>query len=140
MFLCCVIESHVVFHCFLMCILFMKDDRVTTSSLSSGTYSATGSVQIQPPGTLVSLLRRGLSWPRRASRAVCVLPRRLFGSVCESFTAVGSHVRSYSHDYVFLYELLSLGCPLLCMMHEVLGQIYQEPQLAQQQLTAHQFM
>lgn len=46
---------------------------------------------------------------------------------------MGSHVRSYSHDYVFLYELLSLGCPLLCMMHEVLGQIYREPQLAQQQ-------
>lgn len=107
--------------------------------MDSGSYSATGSIQTQPQGTLVSLLRRGLSWPRRASRAVCVLPRRLFGSVCESFTAVGSHVRSYSHDYVFLYELLSLGCPLLCMMHEVLGQIYQEPQLAQQQLLGHQF-
>ena len=44
---------------------------------------------------------------------------------------MGSHIRSYSHDYVFLYELLSLGFPLLCMMHEMLGQIYQEPQLAQ---------
>uniref|UniRef100_A0A665T9N7 F-actin monooxygenase n=1 Tax=Echeneis naucrates TaxID=173247 RepID=A0A665T9N7_ECHNA len=106
--------------------------RVTPLSLDSGSYSATGGVQMHPPGTLVSLLRRGLSWPRRASRAVCVLPRRLLESVCESFTAVGSHVRSYSHDYVFLYELLSLGCPLLCMMHEVLGQIYQEPQLVQQ--------
>ncbi|XP_030281730.1 F-actin-monooxygenase mical2b isoform X3 [Sparus aurata] len=31
------------------------DDRVTTSSLSSGTYSATGSVQIQPPGGASSL-------------------------------------------------------------------------------------
>uniref|UniRef100_A0A665TIT3 F-actin monooxygenase n=1 Tax=Echeneis naucrates TaxID=173247 RepID=A0A665TIT3_ECHNA len=111
--------------------------RVTPLSLDSGSYSATGGVQMHPPGTLVSLLRRGLSWPRRASRAVCVLPRRLLESVCESFTAVGSHVRSYSHDYVFLYELLSLGCPLLCMMHEVLGQIYQEPQLVQQQLGGH---
>uniref|UniRef100_A0A3Q3X3T4 F-actin monooxygenase n=1 Tax=Mola mola TaxID=94237 RepID=A0A3Q3X3T4_MOLML len=83
--------------------------------------------EIQPPGTLVSLLRRGLNWPRCAGRAMCVLPGRLCESVCESFTAVGSHVRSRSHDYVFLYELLSLGCPLLCMMHEVLGQIYQEP-------------
>lgn len=97
----------------------------------------TDSVQIQPPGTLVSLLRRGLSWPRRASRAVCVLPRRLFGSVCESFTAAGSHVRSHSHDYEFMYELLSLGGPLLCMMHEVLGQMYQENQLARQQLIGY---
>uniref|UniRef100_A0A8D3B1J0 F-actin monooxygenase n=1 Tax=Scophthalmus maximus TaxID=52904 RepID=A0A8D3B1J0_SCOMX len=111
--------------------------RATPSSLDGGSYSANGGgVQLRPPaGTLVSLLRRGLSWPRRASRAVCVLPRRLLESVCGSFAAVGWHVRSYSHDYVFLYELLSLGCPLLCMMHEVLGQIYrEEPQLARQQL------
>lgn len=111
----------------------MQVDRVPPSSSDAGSYSATGSVQSQPPGTLVSLLRRGLSWPRRASQAVCVLPRRLVGSVCESLAAVASHVRSCSHDYVFLYELLSVGCPLLCMMHEVLGQMYQEPQLAQQQ-------
>lgn len=103
--------------------------------MDSGSYSVMDGVQIQPPGTLVSLLRRGLNWPRCAGRAMCVLPGRLCESVCESFTAVGSHVRSRSHDYVFLYELLSLGCPLLCMMHEVLGQIYQEPQLAQLQLT-----
>ncbi|KAK5602267.1 Protein-methionine sulfoxide oxidase mical2b [Crenichthys baileyi] len=102
------------------------------SPMDSGICSTTGG--IQPAGTLVSLLKRGLSWPRRASRAVCVLPQQLLGSVCESITAVGSHVRSYSQDYIFLFELLSLGCPLLCMMHEMLGQIYQEPQLAQQQI------
>uniref|UniRef100_A0A7N6BQS5 F-actin monooxygenase n=1 Tax=Anabas testudineus TaxID=64144 RepID=A0A7N6BQS5_ANATE len=97
------------------------------SSLDNGSYSSSGSVQIQLPGTLVSLLRRGLSWPRQASQAACVLPARLLEKACKSFTAVGSHVRSHSHDYVFLYELLSMGCPLLRMMHEVLGQIYQEP-------------
>lgn len=111
----------------------MQEDqrRVTPSSLDGGSYAASGGVQTHSPGTVVSLLRRGLSWPRRASRAVCVLPRRLLESVCESVAAAGSHVRSYSQDYVFLYELLSLGGPLLCMMHEVLGQIYREPQLAQ---------
>uniref|UniRef100_I3JY97 F-actin monooxygenase n=1 Tax=Oreochromis niloticus TaxID=8128 RepID=I3JY97_ORENI len=105
--------------------------RVAPSSMDGGSYTTatTGNTQLQPPGTLVSLLRRGLSLPRRASRAVCVLPQQLLGSVCESFSAVGSHVRSYSHDYVLLFELLSLGCPLLYMMHEVLGQIYQEPQM-----------
>lgn len=121
--------------------MFLQEDqsRGAASSAGSGSYSAPGGVQIQPAGTLVSLLRRGLSWPRRASRAVCVLPRRLVGSVCESFTAAGSHVRSRSHDYAFLYELLSLGCPLLCMMHEVLGQMYLEAQLEQRQLIGHQF-
>ena len=109
----------------------MQDDqnRATPVSLGGGSYSTAGSGQTHPPGTLVSLLRRGLSWPRRASRAVCVLPGRLLESVCGSVSAVGSHVRSCSQDYEFLYELLSLGCPLLCMMHEVLGQISQEPQL-----------
>uniref|UniRef100_A0AAQ5YZJ4 F-actin monooxygenase n=1 Tax=Amphiprion ocellaris TaxID=80972 RepID=A0AAQ5YZJ4_AMPOC len=108
--------------------------RAASSSLDSGSFSAASSVQIQPSGTLVSLLRRGLSWPRRASRAVCLLPRRLLGNVCDSVAAIRSHVRSYSQDYVFLYELLSLGGPLLCMMHEVLAQIYQEHRLAQRQL------
>uniref|UniRef100_A0A667ZRD7 F-actin monooxygenase n=1 Tax=Myripristis murdjan TaxID=586833 RepID=A0A667ZRD7_9TELE len=95
-------------------------------------------LQIQPPGTLVSLLRRGLSWPRRAGQAACVLPQQLFRCVCESLTAVGSHLRSRSDDYMFSYELLSLGLPLLCMMHELLGHIYHESQLAQQQPFSHQ--
>uniref|UniRef100_A0A8C2Z8X6 F-actin monooxygenase n=1 Tax=Cyclopterus lumpus TaxID=8103 RepID=A0A8C2Z8X6_CYCLU len=115
-----------------------EDQRCATpSSADTGGFSASGGVQLQPPGTLVSLLRRGLSWPRRASRAVCVLSRRLWGGARECLSAAVRHARSCSHDYAFLYELLSLGCPLLCMMHEVLGQMSQEPPLARQQLIGH---
>lgn len=98
--------------------------------LDSGSYTSMADVQTLPPGTLVSLLRRGLSWPRHASQTVCVLSGRLFGSLRDSLTAVDFHVRSNLQDYVFLYELLSLGGPLLFMMHQVLPQIYKEPQLA----------
>uniref|UniRef100_A0A3B5QIR6 F-actin monooxygenase n=1 Tax=Xiphophorus maculatus TaxID=8083 RepID=A0A3B5QIR6_XIPMA len=121
-----------IFFAFLSGFLQENLSHLKPSSMDSGICSTTGAVQ--PAGTLVSLIKRGLSWPRRAGRAVCVLPQQLLGSVCESITAVGSHVRSYSQDYIFLFELLSLGCPLLCMMHEMLGQIYQESQLAQQQI------
>uniref|UniRef100_A0A667ZRD1 F-actin monooxygenase n=1 Tax=Myripristis murdjan TaxID=586833 RepID=A0A667ZRD1_9TELE len=74
----------------------------------------------------------------RRRMAACVLPQQLFRCVCESLTAVGSHLRSRSDDYMFSYELLSLGLPLLCMMHELLGHIYHESQLAQQQPFSHQ--
>ncbi|XP_019733686.1 F-actin-monooxygenase mical2b isoform X2 [Hippocampus comes] len=109
-----------------------KEDhsRITDLVLEKGRNPVASGIQTQPPGTLVSLLRQGLSWPRHASRAVCVIPGHLLGSVRESFAAVGTHVRSYSHDYVFLFELLGMGCSLLCVMHEVLGQISQEAQLA----------
>uniref|UniRef100_A0A3Q2Z0P2 F-actin monooxygenase n=1 Tax=Hippocampus comes TaxID=109280 RepID=A0A3Q2Z0P2_HIPCM len=105
-------------------------EHVAAAALASG-------IQTQPPGTLVSLLRQGLSWPRHASRAVCVIPGHLLGSVRESFAAVGTHVRSYSHDYVFLFELLGMGCSLLCVMHEVLGQISQEAHVCLPQLLHH---
>lgn len=115
-----------------MLLFLFQEDRghAKPSPLDGGIGSPAGSAQMRPPGTLVSLLRRSLSWPQQAGWAVCLLPGRLWGGVCGSFTAVGSHLSSSSHEYVSLFELLSLGCPLLCMMFEVLGQIYREPQLA----------
>ncbi|CAL8262446.1 unnamed protein product [Merluccius merluccius] len=85
----------------------------TSSSLSSSRatngYSA-GGLHAPPSGTLVSLLRRGLSWPRRAGHAVCVLPARVLGCVCESASAVRAHLSGRSEDYMFLFSPLFL-CP-----------------------------
>ena len=50
------------------------------------------------------------------------------GHVCETASAVRAHLSSRSEDYVFLCELLSLGLGLVCSMHQVLGQMYQEAQ------------
>ncbi|XP_061677726.1 F-actin-monooxygenase mical2b isoform X2 [Syngnathoides biaculeatus] len=59
-----------------------KEDHscVTSLVLDNGRNSVTSGIQIQPSGTLVSLLRRGLSGPRHASRAVCVIPGHLLGN------------------------------------------------------------
>lgn len=43
----------------------------------------------------------------------------------------GLHLIDHSEDYGFLYELLSLGMPLLSILHELLGQMYMEAEQPQ---------
>ncbi|XP_035642863.2 F-actin-monooxygenase mical2b isoform X13 [Oncorhynchus keta] len=82
--------------------------------------------QSQSPGTISSRLRKCLSWPLSVTRAVCDSPRLLSRWVHGTAQAVGLHFRANVEDYVFLYELLSLGVPLLFMLQEVLLQMYSE--------------
>uniref|UniRef100_A0A8C8IM43 F-actin monooxygenase n=1 Tax=Oncorhynchus tshawytscha TaxID=74940 RepID=A0A8C8IM43_ONCTS len=88
--------------------------------------STMGSLQSQPPGTLCSFLRRSLRWPLHAGQSVCGTPHRLACWVHGAVSQARRHLRERSEDYGFLYELLSLGLPLLSMLHELLGQIYME--------------
>uniref|UniRef100_A0A8C7RFE3 F-actin monooxygenase n=1 Tax=Oncorhynchus mykiss TaxID=8022 RepID=A0A8C7RFE3_ONCMY len=85
-----------------------------------------GNYDSQPPGTLCSFLRRSLRWPLHAGQSVCGTPHRLACWVHGAVSQAGHHLRDRSEDYGFLYELLSLGLPLLSMLHELLGQIYME--------------
>lgn len=77
-----------------------------------------------PPGTLTSLLRKGLSWPLSLTRAVCGAPSQLSTWLRHCIGALGIHVRANGQDYAFLYELLSVGLPLLLVLQEVLLQMY----------------
>uniref|UniRef100_A0A8C7JLW9 F-actin monooxygenase n=1 Tax=Oncorhynchus kisutch TaxID=8019 RepID=A0A8C7JLW9_ONCKI len=86
----------------------------------------TEGLQGQSPGTFSSRLRKSLSWPLSVTRAVCDSPRLLSRWVHGTAQAVGLHFRANVQDYVFLYELLSLGVPLLFMLQEVLLQMYSE--------------
>uniref|UniRef100_A0A673Z3K9 F-actin monooxygenase n=1 Tax=Salmo trutta TaxID=8032 RepID=A0A673Z3K9_SALTR len=86
----------------------------------------TEGLQSQSPGTFSSRLRKSLSWPLSVTRAVCDSPRRLSRWVHGTAQAVALHFRANVQDYVFLYELLSLGVPLLFMIQEVLLQMYSE--------------
>ncbi|CDQ76830.1 unnamed protein product [Oncorhynchus mykiss] len=99
---------------------------LTSSPDGSDPNSTTGSLQSQPPGTLCSFLRRSLRWPLHAGQSVCGTPHRLACWVHGAVSQAGHHLRDRSEDYGFLYELLSLGLPLLSMLHELLGQIYME--------------
>lgn len=80
----------------------------------------------QSAGTLSSLLRKSLSWPLRVTRAVCASPRRLSRWLHGTALTLGVHLRANAQDYAFLYELLSLGLPLLLSMQEVVLQMYTE--------------
>uniref|UniRef100_A0A673YXR2 F-actin monooxygenase n=1 Tax=Salmo trutta TaxID=8032 RepID=A0A673YXR2_SALTR len=97
----------------------------------SDPYSATDSLQSQPSGTLSSFLRRSLRWPLHAGRAVCGKPCQLARWVHGAVGQAGLHLIDHSEDYGFLYELLSLGMPLLSILHELLGQMYMEAEQPQ---------
>ncbi|XP_045070031.1 F-actin-monooxygenase MICAL2-like isoform X1 [Coregonus clupeaformis] len=86
----------------------------------------TDDLQSQSPGTFSSRLRKSLSWPLSVTRAVCDSPRRLSRWVHGTAQAMGLHLRANVQDYAFLYELLSLGVPLLFILQEVLLQMYSE--------------
>ena len=99
----------------------------TTSQTSNGvTPQMTDRTQRQSAGTLRSRLRKSLSWPLSVTRAVCDSPRRLSRWLHGTAHALGVHLRANAQDYAFLYELLTLGLPLLLSMQEVLLQMYTE--------------
>ncbi|XP_028811773.1 F-actin-monooxygenase MICAL2 isoform X6 [Denticeps clupeoides] len=77
-------------------------------------------------GTLPSLLRKSLSWPVHATQSVLAMPQRLSCWMRGALRAAGLHLRDNAEDYTFLYELLSLGVPLLYSMQEVLLQMHVE--------------
>uniref|UniRef100_A0AAY5EFT2 F-actin monooxygenase n=1 Tax=Electrophorus electricus TaxID=8005 RepID=A0AAY5EFT2_ELEEL len=89
----------------------------------SGGYSAMSSLQSQPPGTPSSLPRHTLQWPLQVGLWLDAMPRRLARWMHGVAQALGARLRERWDDYVFLYELLSIGLPLLFALQEVVGQI-----------------
>ncbi|XP_056134215.1 F-actin-monooxygenase MICAL2 isoform X2 [Lampris incognitus] len=85
----------------------------------------------EPPGrgatgTLTSFLQNGVRLSRSVSRTVCDAPRLLSLWVQSKARAIRVHVRDNTHDYAFLYELLSVGVPLLLAFQDVLLQMFNE--------------
>ncbi|KAI4891419.1 hypothetical protein NFI96_026956 [Prochilodus magdalenae] len=80
----------------------------------------------QSPGTLSSVLKRSLQWPLHASRAVCAMPHRVANWLGGKVRDAGLHLRENAEDYAYLYELLSVGLPLLAALHELLLQLQAE--------------
>ncbi|XP_036442204.1 F-actin-monooxygenase MICAL2 isoform X9 [Colossoma macropomum] len=83
----------------------------------------------QSPGTLTSVLKRSLHWSLHVSRTVCAMPRRVANWLGGKVRDGGRHLRDNAEDYAFLYELLSVGLPLLVAMHELLLQLQAEATL-----------
>ncbi|XP_037401269.1 F-actin-monooxygenase MICAL2 isoform X11 [Pygocentrus nattereri] len=83
----------------------------------------------QSPGTLSSVLKRSLHWSLHVSRTVCAMPHRVASWLGGKVRVGGRHLRDNAEDYAFLYELLSVGLPLLVAMHELLLQLQAEATL-----------
>uniref|UniRef100_A0A673YZM8 F-actin monooxygenase n=1 Tax=Salmo trutta TaxID=8032 RepID=A0A673YZM8_SALTR len=64
-------------------------------------------------------------------RSMCGKPCQLARWVHGAVGQAGLHLIDHSEDYGFLYELLSLGMPLLSILHELLGQMYMEAEQPQ---------
>ncbi|KAI5101323.1 F-actin-methionine sulfoxide oxidase MICAL2 isoform X4 [Silurus meridionalis] len=115
----------------------------STTQISASPNPATSdSSSTQSPGTLSSVLKRSLLWPLHVSRAVCATPRRVCNWLGGKVQAVGLHLRENADDYTVLYELLSVGLPLLVALYEILLQMHAETgpldlQLLQQWIEQH---
>uniref|UniRef100_A0A8C5GXR3 F-actin monooxygenase n=1 Tax=Gouania willdenowi TaxID=441366 RepID=A0A8C5GXR3_GOUWI len=93
-------------------------------SLSSSTTQQQSS---PAAGTFSSFVRKQLSRPLSVALAVCNIPCYLSRRVHAAAQALTGHLRDNAHDYTSLYELLSMGLPLLFVLQEVLLQMYTEP-------------
>ncbi|XP_053490983.1 F-actin-monooxygenase MICAL2 isoform X5 [Ictalurus furcatus] len=98
----------------------------STSQTSAARQAESDSDSAQSPGTLSSVLRRSLLWPLHVSRAVCATPRRVCNWLGGKVQSLGQHLRENVDDYTILYELLSVGLPLLVALYEILLQMHAE--------------
>lgn len=96
------------------------------SSSASSDYTTTDGLRGLSSGTLISLIRKRLHWPLHVGRTLFGTPRQLARWTYKAARAVGLHLRERQEDYVFLYELLSLGVPFIYVLHEMTGQMSRE--------------
>ncbi|XP_059704265.1 F-actin-monooxygenase MICAL2 isoform X4 [Haemorhous mexicanus] len=103
-----------------------KPTEITTES----SLSPASSPEDRSPGILTSFLGGTLSWPLRVTRDLLDIPSRLSNWMHGFLHATHLHFRDNAHNYAYLYELLSLGVPLLCALLEVLAHMYREAELS----------
>ncbi|XP_062351908.1 F-actin-monooxygenase MICAL2 [Cinclus cinclus] len=97
---------------------------------TESTLSPASSPEDRSPGILTSFLRGALSWPLRVTRDLLDIPSRLGDWMHGVLHATQLHFRDNAYNYTYLYELLSLGVPLLCALLEVLTHMYREAELS----------
>uniref|UniRef100_A0A8C0UKL4 F-actin monooxygenase n=1 Tax=Cyanistes caeruleus TaxID=156563 RepID=A0A8C0UKL4_CYACU len=101
-----------------------------TEISTESTLSTASSPEDRSPGILTSFLGGALSWPLRVTRDLLDVPRRLADWMHGVLHATQLHFRDNAYNYTYLYELLSLGVPLLCALLEVLAHMYREAELS----------
>ncbi|XP_027708294.1 F-actin-monooxygenase MICAL2-like [Vombatus ursinus] len=87
---------------------------------------AVNSREASPPGIMTSFFRKVLYWPIRVTRDLLDIPRSLCNRIHGFLHETALHFRDNAYNYCYMYELLSLGVPLLCVLFEVLTDMYRE--------------
>ncbi|XP_072320607.1 F-actin-monooxygenase MICAL2 isoform X2 [Eucyclogobius newberryi] len=77
-------------------------------------------------GTWCSWAQKQLRWPLSVTRAVCNAPQYLSNCVRSTTHALTTHLTQNVQEYAFLFELMTIGVPLLLVLQEVLLQMYTE--------------
>ncbi|XP_068947334.1 F-actin-monooxygenase MICAL2 isoform X1 [Petaurus breviceps papuanus] len=95
---------------------------------------AVNSREASPPGIMTSFFRKVLCWPVRVTRDLLAIPRSLSNRMRGFLQETVLHFRDNAYNYCYMYELLSLGVPLLCVLFEVLTDIYRESESPLQSL------
>ncbi|XP_014843087.1 PREDICTED: protein-methionine sulfoxide oxidase MICAL2-like isoform X5 [Poecilia mexicana] len=101
-------------------------DRIAAEGESSQPSS---SAELESPpaaGTCTSFIKKKLNWSLSVTRAVCNAPWYLSHRTRSAAQALAGHLRDNAHDYMLLYELLSMSLPLLFVLQEVLLQMHTE--------------
>ncbi|XP_056349877.1 F-actin-monooxygenase MICAL2 isoform X3 [Oenanthe melanoleuca] len=111
-----------------------KVEAKATEISTESTLSTASSPEDRSPGILTSFLGGALSWPLRATRELLAIPSRLADWLHGVLQAAQLHFRDNAYNYAYLYELLSLGVPLLCALLEVLALMYREAGLSLESL------
>ncbi|XP_004394653.1 PREDICTED: protein-methionine sulfoxide oxidase MICAL2 isoform X3 [Odobenus rosmarus divergens] len=93
---------------------------------SSCAVAAIGTPEGSPPGITSSFFRKALSWPLVLPWGLLHVPRSLLNWIRGLLRAAGLHFRDNAYNYCYMYELLSLGLPLLWVFSEVLASMYRE--------------
>ncbi|KAI1232799.1 Protein-methionine sulfoxide oxidase MICAL2, partial [Lamprotornis superbus] len=107
-----------------------KVEAKATEISTESTLSTASSPEDRSPGILTSFLGGALSWPLRVTRDLLDIPSRLANWMHGVLHATHLHFRDNAYNYTYLYELLSLGVPLLCALLEVLTHMYREAELS----------
>ncbi|KAK7913123.1 hypothetical protein WMY93_013334 [Mugilogobius chulae] len=82
--------------------------------------------QTPSSGTWCSWAQKQLRWPMNVTRAVCNAPQYLSNCVRSTAHALATHLTENAQEYAFLFELMTIGVPLLLVSQEVLLQMYAE--------------
>lgn len=106
--------------------VWTSEEAPRPESVMASAFTAGSSAEDSSPGIMTSFFRKTVSWPLKVTRDLLDLPRRLSNWMHGFLHAAGRHFRDNAYNYGYMYELLSISVPFLCVLREVLSDMHRE--------------